>query len=107
MPPLSDVTAENESRPDVVRLTSLFGGSCEGVFVFVYKIGAAEPCDIVMDGESGPMLDLGLSPFVELCIDDNLFIHDMREETLSFLVSGAIPCPGEPSDLLLLGILYL
>ncbi len=46
--------------PDVVLFTNLFGGNCTGLFTVLDSIGATEPCDTLIDGDSGPMLDLGL-----------------------------------------------
>jgi hypothetical protein len=45
---------------DVALFTSLLGGNCAVLLFGFDNIGAAEPCENVSDGESGPTLDLGL-----------------------------------------------
>lgn len=57
--PLLD-TGPLVALPDVVLFTNLFGGNCAGLLAGLVSIGATEPCDTVIDGDSGPMLDLGL-----------------------------------------------
>lgn len=51
--------------PVVILLTSLFGAACgpDVVVVFDLNMGASEPLlEKFIEGESGPMLDLGLLP---------------------------------------------
>lgn len=73
MPPLVGVSPP-ETRTDVLRLTSLFGGSDAGLPV-LFIIGAADPWEKVNEGESGPTLDLGL-PWDEICIVESLLIQE-------------------------------
>jgi len=46
--------------PDGTRFTNLFGGRGAGLLMGSGSIGVAEPFENVSDGESGPILDLGL-----------------------------------------------
>lgn len=76
-------------RPEGSLFTNLFGGSCVGVFVGVDSIGAAELLESCMEGESGPMLDLGL--LWELGNVDSLLIHELLDETESLLGAASSP----------------
>ena len=67
-----------DERPEVARLTNLLGGSWVGLVVGVVRIGAADPTDICIEGESGPTLERGLL-FEDGSIDRR-FIHDPLEE---------------------------
>lgn len=80
------------------RFTNLFGGSCAGGCPPGERIGAADPWEKVMEGESGPTLDLMLS-----CWDngriDNLRIQELLEERES-RASSAMGVAGENSPCL-------
>jgi hypothetical protein len=92
--PFLDSEPPSEARPDVVRFTSLFGGSCAGLEFVVCRMGVAdEPFENVKEGESGPMLDLGLPLCCEVCIVDNLFIQEPLEDTESFRSSSVYSKP--------------
>lgn len=71
--------------PDVVvLLTSLFGEAREaGGWP---RIGTPEPCEKVMEDESGPTLDLRL-PFWDSGRSDSLLIQESFDETESLLFS--------------------
>ena len=56
------------------RFTSLFGSWCTGLKP-LWSIGAVDPCENVIDGESGPTLDRGL-PCCEVPMYESLLIHD-------------------------------
>ena len=73
--------------PEVLRFTSLFGGSCGWPSNGLDSIGAAEPRDMASDGESGPTLDLGLL-LREMGMVDRRLIHDPLDETESLLGSS-------------------
>lgn len=79
-------------------MTSLFGGSCEGLPPAL-RIGAVEPCENVIDGDSGPVLDLGLL-ICELGAVESLFSQDAREDTEVFLSSVGSPSNVGMSDAL-------
>jgi hypothetical protein len=75
--------------PDVARFTNLFGGNCAGLLPGFDKIGAADPWENVSEGESGPILDLGLL-LCDMGIVDNRLIHDPLDEIESLLVSSPV-----------------
>ena len=74
-------------RPEGARLTNLLGGNCVGVFVGFESIGAAEPLERLIDGESGPTLDLGL--LWELGNAESLLIHDPLDDIESLLCTSS------------------
>lgn len=79
---------------DGVRFTSLFGGSgvaeaeCD-------RIGAAEPCEKVIEGELGPMLDRGL-PCWDRGRIESLRIHELFDEKESRDVSVIVEAAKSP-----------
>jgi hypothetical protein len=76
---------------DVTLFTSLFGAICAGLLIGSDNIGAAEPCEYISEGESGPKLDLGLSLWELFGIVDSRFIHDPLDETDSLRPSSSVP----------------
>lgn len=70
-----------------VLLTSLLGGSCCGTGPVGERIGAPEPCENDIDGESGPTLDRGL-PCWESGRIDSRFIHEPFDDTESRMSSA-------------------
>jgi hypothetical protein len=89
---------------DVLRLTSLLGCDCVVVSLFE-SIGAQDPFEKEIDGESGPTLDLGL-PLCEPGNIENRRIHDPREDIESLRSSLAVSGRryGSPADRVLLGV---
>jgi hypothetical protein len=83
--------------PDVARLTNLFGGNCAGLLPGFESMGAAEPWENVSEGESGPILDLGLL-VCDTGIVDNLLIHEPLEEIESLLTSSPLCSCGDDSS---------
>lgn len=94
--PLRD-GAPSATFPEVLRLTSLFGGSWAWLSEGFERIGAAEPCDIASDGESGPMLDLGLL-FWDIGMVESRLIHEPLDETESRLESSPALLRSEPKS---------
>lgn len=83
--------------PDVARFTNLFGGNCAGLLPGSERMGAAEPCENVSEGESGPTLDLGLL-LCDLGLVDNLLIHDPLDDMESRVASSPVcSCADEKS----------
>lgn len=69
--------------PVVIRLTSLFGAACgpDVAVVLDLNMGASEPLlEKFIEGESGPMLDLGLLPCCDRGRIDKRFNHDSLDE---------------------------
>ena len=64
-------------------LTSLFGGSWGGMLDPEGSIGATEPWEKFREGESGPMLDLGLPCWDNGRTDQRLLIHEPLDENES------------------------
>lgn len=64
-------------------LTSLFGRSCAGTSEGEFNIGAPEPCERFINGESGPTLDLGLPLPFESCKVDNRLYQDPLDDNES------------------------
>lgn len=86
-----------EERPEGALFTNLFGGSCVGLFIGADSIGAAEPFDNCIEGESGPTLDRGL--LFEGGKIDNRFIQEPLEdiESLRCKSSPETSCAGTVS----------
>lgn len=77
---------------DDERLTSLFGGNGAAPVLGLGKMGADEPWENVMDGESGPMLDLTL-PCWDNGRSESLLIHDPFDEKESLGRSTGVDGP--------------
>jgi hypothetical protein len=76
---------------DVTLFTSLFGAISAGLLTGSDKIGAAEPCEYISEGVSGPILDLGLSLWELFGIVDKRFIQDPLDETESLRPPSSVP----------------
>lgn len=73
---------------DVVLLTSLFGGSWAGLLEGFDSIGLTKLCGEAIEGDSGPVLDLGLLLW-ELGMEDSLLIQEPLDETDSLRDSSS------------------
>ncbi len=82
--------------PDVLLFTSLLGGKCAVLLAGSDSMGAAEPWEILIDGDSGPTLDRGLllRELGILGIVDNLRIQDPLDESESRVTSACRKATG-------------
>lgn len=79
---------------DGARLTSLFGGNGAAECVWE-RMGAEEPLEKVMEGESGPTLDLRL-PCWDNGLKDSRLIHEPLDERESLTGSPGARVEGSP-----------